>query len=141
MHISEVLRSKDSAVITISPTSTVREMLAELARHDIGALVVLDQGAVVGIVSERDVARRLNDRGPETLDLPVSEIMTTDVLTCPHDYTLDALARTMTERHIRHMPIVVNGKLAGIVSLGEAGKNRINELETESEWLHLYISS
>ena len=141
MRISEVLRNKGFAVATIGPTSTVAEMLAELARHDIGALVVVDMGAVVGIVSERDVVRRLNDRGPQTLDAPVSEIMTTDVLTCPQDYSVDALARTMVQRHIRHMPVVVDGELVGIVSLGEVGKNRIDELETEREWLHLYISS
>jgi CBS domain-containing protein len=141
MHISDVLRSKGSAVATISPASTVTELLAELARYDIGALVVVDHATVVGIVSERDVARRLNDRGPEILDAPVSEIMTADVLTCPPDCSVDALARTMAERHIRHMPVVVDGDLAGIISLGEVGRSRIGELETESEWLHLYISS
>jgi CBS domain-containing protein len=141
MHISDVVPSKDPAVATISPTSTVTELLAELARYDIGALVVVEGGRVVGIISERDVARLLNDRGPEILGAPVSEIMTAEVLTGPPDCSVEALARTMVERHIRHMPLVVDGDLAGIVSLGEVGTSRIDELETESKWLHLYISS
>jgi CBS domain-containing protein len=141
MHISDVLRSRDSAAITISPTATVTELLAELARHDIGALVVVDQGTVVGIVSERDVVRRLNDRGPEVLNAPVSEIMISEVFTCPSDCSVDEVARTMAERNIRHMPVVLGRDLAGVVSLREVGKNRIAELETESKWLYLYISS
>jgi CBS domain-containing protein len=136
-----VLRSTGSPAITISPTSTVTELLAELARYDVGALVVVDQGTVVGIVSERDVVRRLNDRGGEILDGPVSDIMTAEVFTCPPDCSVDEVTRTMTERNIRHMPVVVGGDLAGVVSLREVGKNRIGELETESEWLYLYISS
>jgi CBS domain-containing protein len=141
MHISDVLRSRGSAAITISPTATVIELLAELARHDIGALVVVDQGTVVGIVSERDVVRRLNDRGPEVLNAPVSEIMISEVFTCPPDCSVDEVARTMAERNIRHMPVVLGRDLAGVVSLREVGKNRIAELETESKWLYLYISS
>lgn len=141
MYISDVLRSKGSAVATISPTSTVTELLAGLAHHDVGALVVVDRGTVVGIVSERDVVRRLNDRGREILDAPVSEIMTADVMTCPPDCSIDALAQTMTQRHIRHMPVVVDGELVGILSLGEVGTSRIGELETESQWLQVYITS
>jgi CBS domain-containing protein len=118
----------------------VTEMLAEMARHDIGALVVVDQGTVVGIVSERDLARRLNDRGPEILNAPVSEIMTTEVFTCPPDCSVDEVAQTMAERNIRHMPVVIGDDLAGVVSLRDVGKNRIAELETESKWLYLYIS-
>jgi len=140
MHISDVLRSKGSVVATISPAGTVTEVLAELARHDVGALVVVDDGAVVGIVSERDVARRFHDRGPAVLDAPVSEIMTAEVLTCAPDYSIDALARTMTERRIRHIPVVVAGELVGIVSLGDVVKSRINELETDSQALHTYIA-
>lgn len=141
MHISDILRSKGSPAITISPTRTVTELIAELARHDIGALVVVDQGTVVGIVSERDVVRQLNDQGREILDAPVSEIMTAEVLTCPPDCSVEEVTRTMAERNIRHVPVVVGGDLAGVVSLREAGKNRIGELETESEWLYLYISN
>lgn len=140
MRIADVLRSKGSVVVTVSPTVTVTELLDELAEHNVGALVVTDGERVVGIVSERDVVRRLRDRGAELLTAPVSEIMTAEVLTCGPDYPLDTLARTMTERRIRHMPVVVDGELAGIVSLGDVVKSRINELETDQEQLQAYIS-
>jgi CBS domain-containing protein len=140
MRISDVLRSKGTAVATVAPTTTVGDLLAILAKFNIGAAVVTgpDSG-VVGIVSERDVVRRLHERGAALLSATVGEIMTRDVLTCQPDQTVDSLAETMTERRIRHMPVVVDGKLTGIVSIGDVVKSRISQLESDREQLESYI--
>jgi CBS domain-containing protein len=104
-------------------------------------MVVCDEaGAVVGIVSERDVVRRLDERGAELLHAPVSDIMTTAVVTCEPSEGVDSLAATMTERRIRHMPVVTGGKLVGIVSIGDVVKSRIEQLESDREQLESYIA-
>jgi CBS domain-containing protein len=139
MRISDVLRQKGSAVATIAPTATVRQLLRTLREHNIGATVVTDGDAVVGIVSERDVVRRLDERGAELLAAPVSDIMTRDVLTCGPQDTVHSLAQRMTERRIRHMPVLSEGRLAGIVSIGDVVKSHIRELETDREQLQSYI--
>ncbi len=141
MRIHDVLRHKGSAVATVSPEASVRELLAKLAEHGIGALVVSSDGhRVEGIVSERDVVRRLHDDGADLLSQPVSSIMTADVHTCGPDELLVDLMRAMTERRIRHIPVVVDGTLRGIVSIGDIVKFRIDELETERRQLENYIS-
>lgn len=139
MRIADVLRSKGTEVATINPTATVAELLAELAENNIGAMVVLDDDGLVGIVSERDIVRRLHERGADALRAPVSEIMTTDVATCTPDETVDHLTVLMTERRIRHVPVMFNGRLAGIVSIGDVVKSRMNELEHAQEQLEAYI--
>jgi CBS domain-containing protein len=140
MRISDVLRGKGSTVATVPPDATVGRLIEELARHNVGALVVTKGGAVVGIVSERDIVRRLGERGAALLDARVSEIMTTSVVTCTPADHVDSLAATMTERRIRHMPVLVDGELAGIVSIGDVVKSRITELETDREQLASYIA-
>jgi len=142
MRISDVLRQKGTAVATIAPTATVRELVTALREHNIGAAVVTTDGdAVVGIVSERDVVRKLDsDLAANLLDAKVSEIMTRDVLTCGPDDTVDSLAETMTERRIRHMPVLDHGRLAGIVSIGDVVKSHIRQLETDREQLESYIA-
>jgi CBS domain-containing protein len=140
MRISDVLRSKGSTVATVGPETSVSRLVGELARHNVGAMVVVDNGAVVGIVSERDVVRQLNERGGGLLDAPVSEIMTSSVFTCLPTDSVDSLAATMTERRIRHMPVVVDGELTGIVSIGDVVKSRIGELESDREQLESYIA-
>jgi CBS domain-containing protein len=141
MRIHDVLRHKGSAVATVSPEASVRELLAKLGEHGIGALVVSTDGhRVEGIVSERDVVRRLHDDGADLLSQPVSSIMTADVHTCGPDELLVDLMRAMTERRIRHIPVVVAGRLSGIVSIGDIVKFRIDELETERRQLENYIS-
>lgn len=139
MRIADVLRSKGTEVATIDPTATVAELLAKLAENNIGAMVVLGDDGVVGIVSERDIVRRLHERGADALRAPVSEIMTTDVATCTPDETVDHLTVLMTERRIRHVPVMFNGRLAGIVSIGDVVKSRMNELEHAQEQLEAYI--
>lgn len=141
MRISEILRNKGKFVATVRPDTTVRDLLALLSGHNIGAVVVSeDDGATIsGIVSERDVVRRLHDRGDRVLDADVASIMTTDVRTCRLDDTSDDLRPIMIEYRVRHLPVVHDGRLVGIVSIGDVVKAAISELEAEREHLVSYI--
>lgn len=140
MRIRDILRRKGDAVATVPPDATVRTLLGALAEHNIGAVVVSRDGAAIdGIVSERDVVRRLHEHGAAILDGPVSAIMTSEVRTCGLDDTVDGLRNVMTEHRFRHVPVVVDGRLAGIVSIGDVVKSAIDELETEREHLVEYI--
>jgi CBS domain-containing protein len=140
MRISDVLTSKPGGqVITIGPDATVRELLGLLAQHNIGAVVVSADGERVdGIVSERDVVRRLAE-GDTVLDGAVSAIMTSDVETCAPDVPLDDLRALMTERRIRHVPVVTDGRLTGIISIGDVVKSSIGQLEFERDQLDSYL--
>jgi CBS domain-containing protein len=140
MRISDVLRRKGSAVATVDPGLSVNGLVGELAKHNVGAMVVVTGGAVIGIVSERDVVRQLHERGAELLNAKVSDIMTTTVVTCLPTDSVDSLAATMTERRIRHMPVLADGELIGIVSIGDVVKSRIGELELDREQLQSYIA-
>jgi CBS domain-containing protein len=142
MRIGDILRNKGNVVATVIPEATVRELLALLAEHNIGAVVVSpDGGTITGIVSERDVVRQLHTRGASLLDAAVSSIMTSDVRTCAPDDQVEDLRQTMTDHRIRHLPVVHEGRLAGIVSIGDVVKSAISELETEREHLVGYIQS
>lgn len=140
MLIGTILRSKGSEVATVRPDATVTELLATLADRNIGAVVVCDDGSqIVGIVSERDVVRHLNQHGSGVLGMPVSAIMTTEVRTCGPDADIDELRRTMTTHRIRHLPVVRDGRLAGIVSIGDVVKSAIEELESQNAHLVEYL--
>jgi CBS domain-containing protein len=140
MRIADVLRNKGSVVATIAPEATVDELLAGLAEHNIGAMVVVGPDGVAGIVSERDVVRRLRERGADLLSQTVSEIMTTVVATCSPQDSVDDLSVLMTRRRIRHVPVLEAGRLAGIVSIGDVVKTRMEELEASQEQLQAYIA-
>jgi CBS domain-containing protein len=140
MRIADVLRNKGAEVATISPDTTVTELLAGMAQRNIGAMVVMGPDGVVGIVSERDVVRRLNERGAELLTMPVSEIMTSVVVTCAPGDAVDTLSVLMTENRVRHVPVIANGELAGIVSIGDVVKTRMDEMQAEREQLQDYIT-
>ena len=142
MKISDVLRHKGSEVITIKPGETVSTLLALLAEHRIGAVVVSTDGTTVdGIVSERDVVLHLHSTGTSVLDSPVSQIMTSDVTTGSADDDVADLAGTMTEERVRHVPIVdADGRLTAIVSIGDLVKHRLSELQSERDQLRDYIS-
>lgn len=141
MRIADLLRKKGSAVATVTPETTVTALLAGLADNNVGAMVVVSpEGSIAGIVSERDVVRRLNDHGPGLLDGPVSEIMTKLVASCGPEDSVDQLSVLMTERRIRHVPVLVDGRLAGIISIGDVVKNRMEQLEKSQEQLEAYIS-
>jgi len=142
MLIVTVLRSKGDFVATVAPTATVRELLDALAEHRIGAVIVSADGSLDGIVSERDVVRHLRETGPALLDRPVADIMTTDVVTCREESAVEELMTTMTERRIRHAPVVDDdGAIVGIVSIGDLVKSRISQLEGERDDLVGYIGS
>jgi CBS domain-containing protein len=141
MRISDVLRVKGGNVVTVPPDAEVGHLLNVLAEHRIGAVVVSANGTTVdGIVSERDIVRALAARGPSVISEPVTAIFTADVFTVDLDAQLEDLMRIMTERKVRHLPVVVDGVLAGIVSIGDVVKKRIDELEDERSALTNYIS-
>lgn len=140
MRIHDVLKGKASQdVVTISPDATVRELVGLLTQYNIGALIVSSDGSAVdGIVSERDVVRRLHTDAA-VLDGPVQAIMTSTVHTCDTETSLDELMSLMTEHRIRHVPVVADGQLTGIISIGDVVKNRIGELEFERDQLDSYV--
>ncbi len=141
MQIADVLRGKVAGpeLATTTPTASVAELLALLARHNVGALPVVEGTDLVGIVSERDVVRHLHERGRDLVDATVADLMTADVVTCsPRDRAAD-LARVMTERRIRHLPVCDERGLCGIVSIGDLVKARIDQLENERAQLSSYI--
>lgn len=141
MRIADVLRGKGATVATVGPTATVAELVATLSSYNVGAMPVVDGGRLVGIVSERDVVRRLHSGGTALLEQRVADIMTSDVTTCaPGDAVAD-LARVMTAGRFRHLPVVEDGELVGIVSIGDLVKARIDLLESEREQLQSYIAS
>ncbi|MDT4942416.1 MAG: hypothetical protein QOJ34_2505 [Pseudonocardiales bacterium] len=143
MKISDILRHKSTdgraEVATIAPAETVSALLAILAEHNVGALVVMQDDAVVGIVSERDVVRRIAERGAELLESPVESIMSSDVVSCSSQESVDSVAETMTERRIRHMPVIDDDRLVGIVSIGDVVSSRMRQLESDRGQLEQYI--
>ena len=142
MLISQVLRHKGRDVATIDGAESVRAALELLARRGIGALVVSSDGRHIdGIVSERDVARGLHERGAALLSDPVSSVMTAEVHTCRPDGSVHELAQMMTDRRVRHVPVLVDGELAGILSIGDVVKARLDELEAERAQLVDYIQT
>jgi CBS domain-containing protein len=142
VRISNLLANKGSSVATITGDDTVAHAVAELGRLRIGALVVSADGAHIdGIVSERDIVRALGDRLGALLEDPVSSIMTSIVATSSPDDEIESLMKTMTERRIRHVPVLSEGVLAGIVSIGDVVKSRIDELEKDRKELVEYINA
>lgn len=140
MRISDVVKRKGDTVITVRSDASVTDLLDLLAEHRIGAVVVSDgDGTVDGIVSERDIVRHLQKSGAGVLDQPVSTIMTSTVHTCTPEDELAALESTMTEHRFRHVPVVVDGRLVAIVSIGDVVKNRMTDLEAERDHLSAYI--
>jgi len=141
MLISDILRVKGTKVVTITPDTKVRGLLAVLAEHRIGAVVVSADGTSVGgIASERDIVQALAKRGAAVMSEPVTAIYTAEVHTVTPQTPLEEVMRLMTEHRVRHAPVVVDGRLLGIVSIGDVVKNRIDDLETERTALTDYIT-
>jgi CBS domain-containing protein len=140
MKIVEVLNAKpETGVVTIARDAGVRELIAKLAEHNVGALIVSSDGETVeGIVSERDVVRHLHDEGT-VVNNTVGAIMTEVVETCEPGSTLDELMQVMTQRRIRHVPVVEHGRLIGIVSIGDVVKHKMSQLEFERDQLDSYV--
>jgi CBS domain-containing protein len=132
MNIGQILKAKGRAVATARPDATLLEIVNKLSQKKIGAIVIVgDNGGVVGIISERDVIRKLGERGPEVLSEPVSQSMTTNVISCQETGTLDELMEVMTQGRFRHCPVIEDGALVGIISIGDVVKNHIAEVEME----------
>ena len=141
MNIETILRNKGNRVTTIRSDATIADALETLKRHGIGALVVSDDGdGVDGILSERDIVAGLADDGARLLSRPVSEVMTRGVLTCEPQDTVAELMAEMTNRRIRHFPVVNGGKLCGIISIGDVVKSRLDEIEFEASSLRSFIA-
>lgn len=140
MRIADVLKAKPEAgVVTITPDASVRELIALLAEHNVGALIVsVDGESVEGIVSERDVVRHLHSDGTVVNNV-VRAIMTDVVETCEPETELDELMEIMTHRRIRHVPVVRDGKLTGIVSIGDVVKHKLSQLQFERDQLDSYV--
>jgi len=141
MNVETILRNKGSRVATIRPDATIGDAVETLRARGIGALVVSDDGErVAGIISERDVVAALADIGGDLLSLPVAEVMTATVVTCePQDSVGDLMAE-MTNRRIRHFPVVRDGVLCGIVSIGDLVKSRLDEIEFEANSMRSFIA-
>ncbi len=142
MTVKTILSVKGSEVITIGPTATLEEAIATLSRNRIGALVVLgaDQ-RVIGILSERDIVRALSERGAGALKEPLAQTMTRVVVSCCEADTVSDLMERMTRGRFRHIPVLEQERLVGIISIGDVVKQRLGEMERESEALRDYIQT
>ncbi len=141
MHVTAILREKGRTVTCISPNVTVMEVARRLSAKRIGAVVVTaSDGAVVGIISERDIIRVVGQHGIDALEWPITEVMTRRVVTCRESDTVGHLMQLMTERRIRHLPVVEDGRLVGIISIGDVVKHRVAEVEHEAIAMRDYIS-
>jgi CBS domain-containing protein len=141
MQVVHILKTKGSAVETIAPDTTVAEASRRLAARKIGAILVLGaDDRVVGILSERDIARGVAEHGARLGELRVAALMTRNVVSCTPESTVDEIMREMTNRRIRHLPVLKDGKLAGIISIGDVVKSRLEELAAESDMLRNYIA-
>ena len=142
MHVKVILKDKGSAVETIRPGATIADVIDRLKSRRIGVLVVSGNGqSVDGIISERDIVNGLAEHGASLLDQRVDALMTTNVRTCTGEDTVMSVMELMTDRRIRHVPVVEEGRLIGIVSIGDAVKNRLHELENEASQLREYINT
>jgi len=140
MIVKNILLGRRGNVVTIEPTADLAAAVKRLAERRIGALVILGADhRIVGILSERDIVRAFAERGPAALHEPVGQVMTRDVKTCSEDDTIESLMGRMTTGRFRHMPVVEQGKLVGIVSVGDVVKNRVEEMEREAAALRDYI--
>jgi CBS domain-containing protein len=142
MNISQILKAKGRAVATARPDAILSEIISRLAQKKIGAIVVVGgAGEVVGIVSERDVIRQLDERGAAALKEPVSQAMTTSVISCQETSTLEEMMELMTQGRFRHVPVIEDGALVGIVSIGDIVKHHVAEVEMEVTAMRDYFAT
>lgn len=141
MQVSVLLQTKGTDVVTVRSDATIAEVAIVLAEHCIGAVVVTDDGRTIdGVLSERDIVRALAGPDDGMLAATVASLMTTSVVSCQPDTTVEEVMATMTDRRIRHMPVLVDGSLAGLVSIGDVVKHHIATLEHEKKAMHDYIA-
>lgn len=141
MLVAEILKNKGEAVFAIPPGLTVKEACDELDRHRVGALIVCDGDRVAGVFSERDLVRAVASGGADALTQPVSDFMSADVVFAQPGETVAILMGRMTDRRIRHLPVLRDSRLAGVISIGDVVKCQIAEATQEAESLRTYISA
>ena len=141
MTIAAVLRTKGKEVETITAGASLADAVARLGERRIGALPVVEAGEIVGVISERDVIYCLRDHGAEVLDWPVSRVMSSPAITAEPSMDVLAALALMTQRRIRHLPVVEGGRITGIVSIGDLVKHRMDRIEAEAEAMRTYIQS
>jgi CBS domain-containing protein len=140
MFVSDILAQKGGLVFTVTPGTSVAQLSQQLSTRRIGSVLVLDgEGAVAGIVSERDLVRALASHGAKAMELEARQVMTRDVVTCDPDDSIDMVMQTMTRGRFRHLPVVRHGELLGLVSIGDVVKARLEETKHETEALKAYI--
>ena len=142
MIVSHILKSKGGEVYTVSKETTIMEVSCLLAAKRIGAIIIISKNrSVEGIISERDIVRGLSTFGAKVLNMPVKDLMTKSVITHGLESQIDEVRREMTSSRIRHVPILDDGKLVGLISIGDVVKNRVEELQAEGDMLREYIAS
>ncbi len=142
MTVALMLGTKGRDVVTTSETTTIAEATASLAKHKIGALVIIDDDRrIVGIVSERDIVRAIAGSGSTALTQPLGAVMTRSVVTCSENETINDVMTRMTRGRFRHLPVVDNGRLVGIISIGDVVKARIEQVEREADEMRAYIAA
>src|SRR5215470_20155408 len=144
MNVKSILAAKKrnlgGDIVSIEPTANLAAAAKTLSAHRIGAVLIRGPGGrLAGILSERDIVRALSEHGADALALPVGQVMTRDVATCGEDDTVASIMERMTTGKFRHMPVIVNGRLAGLISIGDVVKQRVEEIEGESEAMRDYI--
>lgn len=140
MYVSDILGNKGSAVITLAPSRTLSETAKLLTEKRIGAILVSGDGAtIVGVISERDIVRAIARDGAAALDRVIADVMTHRVVTCRPDDTIEEVMKVMTVKRIRHLPVVDGDKIAGIVTIGDVVKSRLEETEAETQVLRDYV--
>jgi CBS domain-containing protein len=141
MVVAQILKSKGRSVMTATPDDTIHEITLRLASRKIGAIVVLDGGEVAGIISERDVIRLIAEHGPKALDISVRDGMTRDVISCTRECTIDEIMEKMTKGRFRHVPVIEDGALVGIISIGDVVKHHTAEVELEVTAMRGYLAT
>lgn len=140
MSVEDLLRTKGNAVVTVPPHETIDTLVHRLKLEKIGAVVVSSDGRKIdGMISERDIVRGLAEHGATLLTLPVSREMTRQVVTCAPDESLKDVMRKMTQHRVRHLPVVVDAELVGLISIGDVVKNRLEDMQMEANVLRDYI--
>ncbi|WP_025037124.1 CBS domain-containing protein [Bradyrhizobium sp. DOA9] len=141
MTVRSILNTKGHQIMSVEPDAKLAAAIKLLAEKKIGAVLVMNQSRVEGILSERDIVRVLGERGAAVLEAPVSEVMTRKVVTCKETDTVAEIMETMTTGKFRHLPVIDNGKVVGLISIGDIVKWRVREYETEQEALRDYIKT
>ena len=139
MFVSDILAEKGSLVFSAAPQTTVAQVAEQLSTRRVGSVLVLQDNEVVGVISERDLVRAMAQHGAAALTMEVRRIMTTDVVTCDPDDTIEQVMMTMTRGRFRHLPVMRHGDLLGLISIGDVVKARLTETQVEAEALKAYI--